>query len=184
MRMREVARMHDLCTHLSWRLPAPLLALNQMPIRIRLALHGCTNRPFYHIVVAPSKAPRNGRHLEQVIRRGTVLVCLSGRGMVMHYYTQMSMWRQQDVCYVTEWYKLIIGGLVFVCGLSSQSYFAPHTENTTSLQDYSLPLPSLCMCLCVASRLLRLGSRDKQGNCRGSCELSSRAGNSGSFVCK
>ncbi|CAI8055906.1 28S ribosomal protein S16, mitochondrial [Geodia barretti] len=37
-----------------------------MPVRIRLALHGCTNRPFYHIVVAPSKAPRNGRHLEQV----------------------------------------------------------------------------------------------------------------------
>ena len=37
-----------------------------MPVRIRLALHGCTNRPFYHVVVAPSKAPRNGRHLEQV----------------------------------------------------------------------------------------------------------------------
>ena len=37
-----------------------------MSVRIRLALHGCTNRPFYHIVVAPSKFKRDGRHLEQV----------------------------------------------------------------------------------------------------------------------
>ena len=36
-------------------------------VRIRLALHGCTNRPFFHIVVAPSRFKRNGRHLEQVI---------------------------------------------------------------------------------------------------------------------
>ena len=37
-----------------------------MPVRIRLALHGCTNRPFYHIVVAPARFKRDGRHLEQV----------------------------------------------------------------------------------------------------------------------
>ena len=37
-----------------------------MPVRIRLSLHGCRNRPFYHIVVAPSKFKRDGRHLEQV----------------------------------------------------------------------------------------------------------------------
>lgn len=35
-------------------------------IRIRLSRWGCTNRPFFHIVVADSKAPRNGRHYEQV----------------------------------------------------------------------------------------------------------------------
>ena len=37
-----------------------------MPVRIRLSLRGCTNRPFYHIVVAPSRFKRGGRHLEQV----------------------------------------------------------------------------------------------------------------------
>lgn len=35
-------------------------------VRIRLSRWGCTNRPFFHIVVADSKAPRNGRHYEQV----------------------------------------------------------------------------------------------------------------------
>ncbi|XP_065917094.1 small ribosomal subunit protein bS16m-like [Dysidea avara] len=35
-------------------------------LRIRLARWGCTNRPFYHIVVADARAPRNGRHFEQV----------------------------------------------------------------------------------------------------------------------
>lgn len=55
-----------------WRpcdLSAELLRLiysREMPVRIRLAMHGCTNRPFYHIVVASSKFKRNGRHLEQV----------------------------------------------------------------------------------------------------------------------
>ncbi|XP_065830321.1 small ribosomal subunit protein bS16m-like [Oscarella lobularis] len=37
-----------------------------MAVRIRLALHGCKNRPFYHIVVANSKWKRDGKHLEQV----------------------------------------------------------------------------------------------------------------------
>lgn len=37
-----------------------------MAVRIRLSLHGCTNRPFYHIVVATSKSKRDGRHIEQV----------------------------------------------------------------------------------------------------------------------
>lgn len=43
-----------------------ILVFPAMPIRIRMALHGCTNRPFFHIVVAHSRAPRNGRHIEQV----------------------------------------------------------------------------------------------------------------------
>lgn len=38
-----------------------------MPVvRIRLALHGCLNRPFYHIVVALNKSKRDGKHFEQV----------------------------------------------------------------------------------------------------------------------
>ena len=70
------AHTHDLCTR------PRLLQASLMPIRIRLALHGCTNRPFYHIVVASSKAPRNGRHLEQVINTATWAVhVFSGRGI-------------------------------------------------------------------------------------------------------
>lgn len=39
----------------------------KMPIvRIRFALHGCKNRPFYHIVVASNRSKRDGKHLEQV----------------------------------------------------------------------------------------------------------------------
>ncbi|XP_062515538.1 small ribosomal subunit protein bS16m-like [Corticium candelabrum] len=37
-----------------------------MVLRIRLALHGCKNRPFYHIVVANKKWKRDGKHFEQV----------------------------------------------------------------------------------------------------------------------
>lgn len=43
-------------------------------LRIRLALHGCRNRPFYHIVVAHNIAKRDGRHLEQVSGRLSGLV--------------------------------------------------------------------------------------------------------------
>lgn len=35
-------------------------------LKIRLALHGCTNRPFFHIIVTESRFKRNGRHLEQL----------------------------------------------------------------------------------------------------------------------
>ncbi|RHZ70869.1 hypothetical protein Glove_265g2 [Diversispora epigaea] len=37
-----------------------------MVVRMRLARHGIRNRPFYHIVVANSKSPRDGKHIEQV----------------------------------------------------------------------------------------------------------------------
>ncbi|RIB05073.1 ribosomal protein S16 domain-containing protein, partial [Gigaspora rosea] len=37
-----------------------------MVVRIRLACHGIRNRPFYHIVVANSKSPRDGKHIEKV----------------------------------------------------------------------------------------------------------------------
>lgn len=35
-----------------------------MAVRIRLARHGTTNRPFYRIVAANSRSPRDGRYIE------------------------------------------------------------------------------------------------------------------------
>ena len=37
-----------------------------MSVKIRLARHGLKKRPFYRIVVADSKSPRDGRFLENV----------------------------------------------------------------------------------------------------------------------
>ena len=37
-----------------------------MPVKIRLSRHGRKKAPFYHIVVADSRAPRDGRFIERV----------------------------------------------------------------------------------------------------------------------
>jgi small subunit ribosomal protein S16 len=37
-----------------------------MAVKMRLARHGTTKRPFYRIVVADSESPRDGRFLENV----------------------------------------------------------------------------------------------------------------------
>jgi len=37
-----------------------------MPVKIRLARRGRKKRPFYHIVVADSRAPRDGRFIEKI----------------------------------------------------------------------------------------------------------------------
>lgn len=37
-----------------------------MAVRIRLARHGATKRPFYRIVVADGDCPRDGRFIEMV----------------------------------------------------------------------------------------------------------------------
>ncbi len=37
-----------------------------MPVKIRLSRHGRKSRPFYHIVVADSRAPRDGRYIERI----------------------------------------------------------------------------------------------------------------------
>ena len=37
-----------------------------MSVKIRLARHGAKKRPFYRIVVADNKSPRDGRYLENV----------------------------------------------------------------------------------------------------------------------
>lgn len=37
-----------------------------MPVRIRLKRIGAKKKPFYRIVVADSRAPRNGRFIEEI----------------------------------------------------------------------------------------------------------------------
>lgn len=37
-----------------------------MPVRIRLARHGRKKRPFYHIVVADGRKPRDGKYIERI----------------------------------------------------------------------------------------------------------------------
>lgn len=37
-----------------------------MPVKIRLARHGRKRRAFYHIVVADSRSPRDGRYIERI----------------------------------------------------------------------------------------------------------------------
>ena len=39
-----------------------------MAVEIRLARHGAKKRPYYRIVVADSRAPRDGRFIEEVGR--------------------------------------------------------------------------------------------------------------------
>jgi small subunit ribosomal protein S16 len=37
-----------------------------MPVKIRLSRHGRKKRPYYHIVVTDSRAPRDGRYIEKI----------------------------------------------------------------------------------------------------------------------
>src|SRR5690554_8189601 len=37
-----------------------------MAVKIRLARHGRKARPFYHIVAADSRAPRDGKYIEKI----------------------------------------------------------------------------------------------------------------------
>jgi len=37
-----------------------------MPVRLRLQRHGRKRKPFYHIVAADSRAPRDGRYIERI----------------------------------------------------------------------------------------------------------------------
>lgn len=39
-----------------------------MPVKIKLARHGRKKKPVYHIVVADSRAPRDGRYIERIGR--------------------------------------------------------------------------------------------------------------------
>ena len=45
---------------------SPLLKNNFMPAKIRLARHGKKKAPYYHIVVADSRAPRDGKYIERI----------------------------------------------------------------------------------------------------------------------
>jgi small subunit ribosomal protein S16 len=37
-----------------------------MPVKIRLSRHGKKGKPFYHIVIADSRSPRDGRFIERI----------------------------------------------------------------------------------------------------------------------
>ncbi len=37
-----------------------------MPVKIRLSRHGRKRKPYYHIIVADSRAPRDGRYIERI----------------------------------------------------------------------------------------------------------------------
>ena len=37
-----------------------------MPVKIRLTRHGHKKSPFYHVVIADSRAPRDGRYIERI----------------------------------------------------------------------------------------------------------------------
>ena len=53
-----------------------------MVVRIRLARFGRKHRPFYRIVVADARSPRDGRHLERVPLRWDGVVGGSSGGGV------------------------------------------------------------------------------------------------------
>jgi len=42
------------------------LKIVHMPVKIRLARHGRKKYAYYHIVVADSRAPRDGRFIERI----------------------------------------------------------------------------------------------------------------------
>ena len=37
-----------------------------MPAKIRLTRHGKKKKPYYHIVIADSRAPRDGKYIERI----------------------------------------------------------------------------------------------------------------------
>lgn len=43
-----------------------LIEDNELMVTIRLARGGAKKRPFYHIVVADSRSPRDGRYIERI----------------------------------------------------------------------------------------------------------------------
>ena len=49
-----------------WRLGGNLKKNKKMPVKIRLQRHGKKGRPFFHIVVADGRAPRDGRFIERI----------------------------------------------------------------------------------------------------------------------
>jgi ribosomal protein S16 len=59
-----------------------------MPVRLRLQRFGRTHRPFYRMVAADSRAPRDGKHLEIVrsiithIHMPYCCMCMNRREMI------------------------------------------------------------------------------------------------------
>ena len=53
-------------------------------VKIRLARHGAKKRPYYRVVVADSRCPRDGKFIDEVVQPGgllgdsvvTILACI------------------------------------------------------------------------------------------------------------
>ena len=47
-------------------------------LAIRMTRHGAKKRPFFHIVVADSRSPRDGRFIEKLGKKGMMRQALAG----------------------------------------------------------------------------------------------------------
>ena len=63
---REGRRQARLRIYLSFQFLAKLQGFtsSKMVVRIRLSRFGCKNKPFYRVMAADSRSPRDGKHLE------------------------------------------------------------------------------------------------------------------------
>ena len=52
-----------------------------MSVTIRLSRHGAKKKPFYRIVVTDHRAPRDGRHIENMKQFGVPAVVASGASL-------------------------------------------------------------------------------------------------------
>lgn len=75
---------------------------------IRLARSGSKKRPFYHIVVADSRDPRDGRFIERVgfsnpVARGQEQPVLLKRDRIAHWVSQGAQLSQSVTALVKGW---------------------------------------------------------------------------------
>ena len=63
-----------------------------MPTRIRLQRHGRKGKPFYHIVVADSRLPRDGRFIEKL---GTYNPLSSPHVVDLHIENSISCYKKE-----------------------------------------------------------------------------------------
>ena len=79
-------------------------------IVIRLARAGARKRPFYHMVVADKRSPRDGRYIERVgyfnpIARGKEIRVHINRDRIAHWVSKGAKLSERVLGLVTEWDK-------------------------------------------------------------------------------
>ncbi len=65
-----------------------------MAVKIRLARHGAKKRPYYRIVVADSRSPRDGRFIEEVGRYNP----LQDPAMIQMDMEKVDQWLANGAC--------------------------------------------------------------------------------------